>query len=307
MPIPDFQSMMLPLLKFAADGEEHSTSEAMNHLVKYFNITEEERNELLPSGKQKIFVTRASWAKTDLKYAKLIETTKYGHFKITPAGLEVLNKKLDKINIAFLKTIPSFKEKAYPAKKKIDIKETEDEDEIEILSDLDPVENIENIYQDIKLQLIEDILLKIKEMSPKFFENLVVELLVKMGYGGSIKDAGQAVGKAGDEGIDGIIKEDKLGLDMIYIQAKRWEGVVGSPEIYKFLGALNGKGARKGVFITTSHFTKDALNVDPKGDTKIILINGEQLAQYMIEYGLGVTTVSTYEIKRIDLDYFGEE
>lgn len=300
--IPDFQSMMLPLLQFAADGKEHSTTEAINYLAALFNISEEDRNHMLPSGTQKTFTNRVHWAKSYLKMAGLIDSPKRSYFKITPAGKATLNKNLSIINIAYLNTIDGFKEKRTPAAS--DGVETKIAD---IENDLTPEENIEQSYQNIKSQLAEDILLKIKEMSPKFFENLVVELLVKMGYGGTIKDAGQAVGRSGDEGIDGIIKEDRLGLGKIYIQAKRWDGCVGRPEIQKFLGALVGQGAQKGVFITTSYFSKEALGFDPKGDTKIVLIDGEQLAQYMIDYDLGVSTVATYQIKRIDLDYFGEE
>lgn len=144
-------------------------------------------------------------------------------------------------------------------------------------------------------------------MSPSFFEKLVIELLVKMGYGGSIKDAGKAIGKSGDEGIDGIIKEDKLGLDIIYVQAKRWEGGVGRPELHKFVGALAGQGAKKGIFITTSYFSKDALDYTPKNETKIVLVDGDQLSKYMIDFDLAVSTVSNYQVKKIDLDYFGEE
>jgi restriction system protein len=293
---------MLPLLKFASDEKEHSTTEAINHLAALFNLSEEDQNHMLPSGTQKTFTNRVYWAKSYLKMAGLIDSPQRSYFKITPAGKATINKNLSIINIAYLNTIDGFKEKRTPAAS--DNVETKIAD---IENDLTPEENIEQSYQNIKSQLAEDILLKIKEMSPKFFENLVVELLVKMGYGGTIKDAGQAVGRSGDEGIDGIIKEDRLGLGKIYIQAKRWDGCVGRPEIQKFLGALVGQGAQKGVFITTSYFSKEALGFDPKGDTKIVLIDGEQLAQYMIDYDLGVSTVATYQIKRIDLDYFGEE
>ena len=150
---------------------------------------------------------------------------------------------------------------------------------------------------------------KVVNLPPSFFEKFVVELLVKMGYGGSLKDAGKAIGKTNDEGIDGTIKEDKLGLDIIYIQAKRWQSksVVGRPEIQNFVGALAGQGAKKGIFITTSSFTKEAMEYTPKNETKIVLIDGEQLAQLMIDHDLGVSPVAKYEIKRIDNDYFGEE
>ncbi len=172
-----------------------------------------------------------------------------------------------------------------------------------------PEENLDRAYQRIRKSLASELINKVVELSPAFFERLVVELLVKMGYGGSIKDAGKAMGKSGDEGIDGTIKEDKLGLDIIYIQAKKWKpgNIVGRPELQKFVGALAGQGAKKGIFITTSTFTKEALDYTPRNETKIVLIDGTQLAQLMIDYNLGCTTQQTYELKKIDSDYFGEE
>jgi restriction system protein len=172
-----------------------------------------------------------------------------------------------------------------------------------------PEELMEVAFQNIKRTLADEILEKIRNVSPSFFEKLVVDLLVKMGYGGSIKDAGKAIGKTNDEGIDGTIKEDKLGLDVIYIQAKRWKegNVVGRPELHKFVGALAGQGAKKGIFITASMFTKEAIEYTPKNETKIILIDGIQLAELMIEYNVGVSNQQTYEIKKIDNDYFDEE
>jgi restriction system protein len=174
-------------------------------------------------------------------------------------------------------------------------------------SESTPEEILENSYLSIRKNLAQELLLKIKSSSPAFFESLVVELLVKMGYGGSIKDAGRSIGRSGDEGIDGIIKEDKLGLDVIYVQAKRWENVVGRPEIQKFVGALAGQGAKKGVFITTSRFTSEAKEYQPRNETKIVLIDGESLAELMIDHNLAVSTVNIFEIKRIDNDYFGDE
>lgn len=181
------------------------------------------------------------------------------------------------------------------------------EKEEELLIPQTPEELLEISYQDIRKSLAQEILSKIKLCSPSFFERLVVELLVKMGYGGSRSDAGKAIGRSGDEGIDGIIKEDKLGLDIIYIQAKRWENVVGRPEIQKFVGALAGQGAKKGIFITTSRFTNEAKDYIPRNETKIVLIDGEQLANLLIDYNLGVSTQAVYELKKIDLDYFEEE
>jgi restriction system protein len=210
------------------------------------------------------------------------------------------------LSIKILKQLPDFLEyrKAETNKTKIetDTYSAKEENNLET-----PEEQIESGYQKIRQSLEQEILSKLKELNPYFFERVVVELLVKMGYGGSIQDAGRAIGKSGDEGIDGIIKEDKLGLDVIYIQAKRWEGTVSRPEIQKFVGALAGKRAKKGVFITTSNFSKDAIAYSEQMDTKIVLIDGEELAQYMIDYNLGVSTQSIYEIKKIDSDYFEED
>ena len=170
-----------------------------------------------------------------------------------------------------------------------------------------PEESLEGAYRTLRLDLSNDIVERVKSCSPAFFERLVVELLVKMGYGGTLQDAGQAIGKSGDGGIDGIIKEDRLGLDVIYLQAKRWEGTVSRPELQKFAGALQGRRAKKGVFITTSDFTKEAREFAAAIDNKIILIDGDELAEIMIDFSVGVSPVNTYEIKRIDSDYFVEE
>ncbi|MCK9212348.1 MAG: restriction endonuclease [Ignavibacteriaceae bacterium] len=304
MSIPDFQSLMLPLLKFCSDEQEHSTKDTINYLSKQFNLSENELSQLLPSGTQYVFYNRVFWAKAHLKMAGLFENTKRAHFKITQSGLNLLKTNPSLVNLRTLKTYPEYIEHTKTHKKdKIEKLEIETEND----SELTPEESLEYSYQKIRKSLAQDLLSKIKNLSPSFFEKLVVELLVKMGYGGSITDAGKAIGRSGDEGIDGIIKEDKLGLDVIYIQAKRWQGVVGRPELQKFVGALAGQGAKKGIFITTSFFSKDALDYTPKNETKIVLIDGEQLAQYMIDFDLAVSTISTYQIKKIDLDYFGEE
>lgn len=273
-------------------------------LAKQLGVTEEEKKELLPSGAAPVFYNRTAWAKTYLKKAGLIDSPKQGIVVITPRGIDVLKRNPTSINARFLKQFAEFVEFQSP--------KTENDDQADLIDDTStetPEEALETAYQKIRKSLAQDILNKVMTLSPAFFEKLVVELLVKMGYGGSIKDAGRAIGKSGDEGIDGTIKEDKLGLDIIYIQAKRWQlgNVVGRPEIHKFVGALAGQGAKKGIFITTSSFTKEALEYTPKNETKIVLIDGQQLAQYMIDYNLGVTSVNSYEVKRMDSDYFGEE
>jgi restriction system protein len=266
MAIPDYQTIMLPLLKFAADNQEHSLREAVDYLADEFELSEEERKEMLPSGTQRLFNNRVAWALTYIRKAVLVESPKRGIFKITDRGQQVISQGLEKIDNKFLIQFPEFVEfksiKKEPAKKTfIPTKE---------IDDTNPEETLESAYQELHDELASELLQTVKQCPPDFFERLVIDVLIKMGYGGSRKEAGQAMGKAGDGGIDGIIKEDKLGLDIIYIQAKRWEGVVGRPEIQKFAGALQGQRARKGIFITTSNFTKDALDYVENIDTKII-------------------------------------
>ena len=300
--IPDFQSIMLPLMQHIADGNEHSLTETIDALALHFKLSDDDLNQYYPNQNQKIFHNRVSWwAKNNLKKAGLLEITRTGHFVITEKGKQVLSANPSIINKKFLMQFPE-----YSGKDKTD----EKSDMIETDNDADnatPEEIMENNYIEIRKNLASEILSKIKSCSPAFFEDLVVELLVKMGYGGTIKEAGKSIGRSGDEGIDGIIKEDRLGLDLIYIQAKRWENVVGRPEIQKFIGALAGQGAKKGVFITTSRFTNEAKEYQPKNEVKIVLIDGKQLADFMIEFELAVSTAYTFEIKRIDNSYFEEE
>jgi len=305
MPVPDFQSIMLPFLRFSVDGQEHTPREAVENLAKTFNLTDEERQELLPSGSQRVFDNRVAWTKTHLLKAGLLESPRRSYFKITERGINALKQNLPKINIAFLRQYPEYVGFQTPKSSENSINESPIVDESSLQT---PEETLANAYQSIRKTLAQDLLKKVVSLSPAFFEGLVVELLVKMGYGGSIADAGKAIGKSGDEGIDGTIKEDKLGLDIIYIQAKKWTpgNVVGRPELQRFVGALAGQGAKKGVFITTSSFSKEATEYTPRNETKIVLIDGEQLAQFMIDYNLGVTVQQTYEIKRMDNDYFGE-
>lgn len=302
MAIPDYQTIMLPLLKFAGDKEEHSLRQATDILSQEFRLTENERKELLPSGQQEVFHNRVGWARTYLKKAGLLDSTRRGYFKITDRGIDVLQRNPPKIDVEFLEQFKEFKE--FRA-----LRHTKEEEEREIRPALEstPEEALERAYQRLRDDLAGELLQQIKTISPSLFEKIVVELLVKMGYGGSRQDAGKAIGKTGDEGIDGIIKEDRLGLDIIYIQAKRWANVVGRPEVQKFAGALQGQRARKGILITTSAFSQEAYDYASRIESKIILINGERLAQLMIDNNLGVSSIATYEIKRIDSDYFTEE
>ncbi len=299
MAIPDYQSLMLPLLKFAGDKKEHSLREAIDFLADEFDLSDKERRALLPSGLQATFSNRVSWARTYIQQAGLLISEKRGYFQITECGLEELKEKPDGINVKYLEKFPEFQDFRKRSKRKDKVKT---EATIET-----PEELIESASQQLRDNLIVNILENIKNMSPIFFERLVVDLLVKMGYGGTRKDAGESIGKSGDGGIDGVIKEDQLGLDIVYIQAKRWEGSIGRPEIQKFAGALLGRKGKKGIFITTSSFSKEAEQYVDNLENKIVLIDGEKLAQYMIDFNVGVSPMSLYEIKKIDMDFFSEE
>jgi len=307
MTIPDYQSIMLPLLKHLDDKKIRSTQETLDALADEFNLSEEERKESLPSGQQPIFTNRVSWAKIYLRKAGLIESPKRAHFRITEEGHKVLQQNLDKINNRFLTKYPGFIEFTRGRKSK-KLQETESQAvEDEISNDKTPEEYLEYGYQKLRSDLANELLNRTKDCPPTFFERLVVELLLKMGYGGSRQEAGQTIGNSGDGGIDGIIKEDRLGLDVIYIQAKRWEGTIGRPEIQKFAGALQGQRAKKGIFITTSTFSKEALEYVSMIESKIVLIDGERLGNLMIDFDIGVSKIATYEIKKVDSDYFVEE
>lgn len=288
--IPDYQTLMLPVLKYVSDGKEHALKDLREAMAKEFKVTAKERKKLLPSGKQPVFDNRVGWACTYLKKAKLIQSPKRGILKITPAGINLLktNPKVLNNQMLFLK------EKDEPT-------HTPSVHEEPIKT---PRETLSESYELIRKQLAEELLEQVMNCSPSFFEDLVVKLLVAMGYGGSLEDAGQRVGGTGDGGIDGIIKEDKLGLSQIYIQAKRWEKSVGSPEISQFVGALSAKNAEKGVFITTSKFTANAIEFVQKVPKNIVLIDGEYLANLMIDYNVGVTEEESYVVKRIDSDFF---
>lgn len=304
MSLPGFEEMMLPILKLAADRKEHSKNDTHDVLSVLFKVTEEERRQLQPSGKTFVFSNRIGWALTYMKKSGLLQSVRRGVYEITQEGLNVLQENPKVINIQFLKRYTAFVEFSTVKHESAFLKQP---DINESISNNNPEEIIEYNYNIIKNSLAEELLEKIKECSPEFFENLVVEVLVAMGYGGSREDAGQAIGKSGDQGIDGIIKEDKLGLDTIYIQAKRWANVVSSPEIRDFAGALQGQKARKGIFITTSSFSKDAIEFTKKIENKIVLINGHELSELMIKNNVGVAMKNNYEIKKIDLDYFESE
>jgi restriction system protein len=303
MAIPDYQMIMLPLLRYARDEREHTTREAVDHLATEFSLSTTDLKEMLPSGTTKLFDNRVGWASTYLRKAGLIESSRRGRFRITDRGRKIIEQNLTAIDVKFLDQFPEFLEfrRAKRNHEKKEVKKSSSPSEI------NPEEALESAFLELKENLASELLENIRKCAPGFFERIVVDVLLRMGYGGSRKEAGEAIGRAGDEGIDGIIKEDKLGLDIIYIQAKCWESTVGRPEIQKFAGALQGQRARKGIFITTSDFTKDALQYVNNIDTKIILIDGQRLAELMIEHNVGVSPVASYEIKKVDLDYFIED
>jgi restriction system protein len=303
MAIPDFQSMMLPILELHADNKPHATHELYSFIVSSFNIAEDDQLILLPSGKQEIYKNRALWARTYLSKALLLESPERGVYKITDRGLQTLAEKPKIINLAYLKRFAEIIEFQNLDKNTSSQQTKNIQDIVELET---PEETLDKIYSKLKNSLASELLDTIKTCSPAFFERLVVDLLTSMGYGRSIGES-KVVGRSGDGGIDGIINEDKLGLESVYIQAKRWQGTVGDIEIRNFIGSLQLKGARKGVFITTSDFTRQARDSAAMiTGIKIVLIDGLTLADLMIEYNVGVSVKTSYEIKRIDSDYFEE-
>ncbi|MFA5629769.1 MAG: restriction endonuclease [Dehalococcoidales bacterium] len=302
MAIPGFQNIMLPLLQHVKNGEEYSLRSVVDSLATYFKLTPEEEKQLLLSGTQPLFYNRVGWARTYLYKAGLLKSERRGYFSITNEGLELLKLNPPQIDAQLLGNYPEFTRFISTTK----LKTTKQKDDMQCDNQSQtPEETLENAYQNLNKELADEVLNQIKTGLPSLFEQIVIDLLVKMGYGGNRKDAGEAIGKPRDEGIDGIIKEDKLGLDTIYIQAKRWDNTkIGRSEIQKFAGALQGQKARKGIFITTSSFSKEAQEYVSRIDTKIVLIDGERLAELMIENNVGVNVLANYEVKKIDYDYF---
>jgi restriction system protein len=303
MSIPDYQTIMLPLLELASDGELHSAPEAVARLAEHFQLSEAEVEELLPSGKQAKFRNRIGWARTYLKQAGLLENPARGKFRITEQGKVLLAKKPERVDNSVLEGYAAFREFKGRKNEKSPAPDTT---QYQTGSEETPEEALESAYAKLRGDLEAEVLDHAKAVSPSYFEQLVVDLLVKMGYGGNRADAAKAVGQSNDEGIDGVINEDALGLDVVYIQAKRWESPVSRPELQKFIGALAGKQARKGVFITTSTFTQGAVDFVGKVDPRVILIDGRRLSRLMVDHNVGVTTSNSFEVKRVDPDYFEE-
>ncbi|HPU85131.1 MAG TPA: restriction endonuclease [Candidatus Latescibacteria bacterium] len=304
MGIPDFQSLMLPLLELCGNGDMWRFRDIPDRLADRFGLTDDERKAEIPSGNQPLFVNRFAWARTYMVKAGLLEAPQRGFLRITEEGKKTLAESPARIDIRYLSRFPNFE------KFKLARSKNSQSEGIAVTSEeptKTPHERMEEAYAELRNGLAQDILQKVKSCSPSFFERLVIEVLVKMGYGGSRADAGQMIGKSGDGGIDGIIKEDRLGLDVIYVQAKRWDNPIGRPQIQQFVGALSGNHARKGVFITTASFTKEAVDYARNLESKVVLVDGVQLAGYMIDYDIGVSEFVSYRLKRIDSDYYEEE
>lgn len=296
---------MLPLLKFSADDEEHTMQEAREGLAKIMSLSEEDLQERLPSGRQSTFANRVAWAKVYLTQAGVLESPKRGKFHISDRGRKILSENPERIDIKFLQRFEEFQafRQASSQNRTEEVTHTGDAE----TATTTPEETLEQAYQQLRDETANELLHLIKGNTPEFFEKLVIYLIVSMGYGGSVKEAGRATRKTADEGIDGVIKEDRLGLETIYLQAKRWEAAVGRPEIQKFVGALHGQRAKKGVFITTSRFSKEALDYVGQIDPKVVLIDGADLVQLMIDHDVGVSTAAIYEVKKIDTDFFIED
>lgn len=302
MAIPSFDECLCAFLNIVADGKVYHRMDMVSKIADLWNLNEEQKNETTASGKYTKHETHVHWANIFLHKAGLIERPKRGYVQISKRGISFLKKTNGKVDKKLLEQTPEFVEWMQSMKRT----NSKDEEPISV-EEGTPEELIESGYQKLRAALAHEILQLSKICAPQYFEQLVVDLLLKMGYGGTLKDAGQAIGRTGDGGIDGIIKEDKLGLDVIYIQAKRWEGTVGRPIVQSFAGSLEGQRAKKGVMITTSTFTNDAREYVKHIEKKIVLIDGRELAELMIDHDLGVSTVANYAVKRIDSDYFEEE
>lgn len=308
MPIPDHQRIMLPLLTILGDGKEHLLSEVIKTLAKHFKLTESEIMETLPSG-SRTFYNRVGWAGTYLRKAGLIDVPRRSYYQVTAEGKKLLKQKPSKLDNKDLEQFEGYL--IFKGSKK-SLENLQTRAKLPPETEMTPDEVIDQAWDEIRGKLAQDLLSNMKQCSPIFFEKLVVDLLVKLGYGEfshkpNISNP-RVTKQSGDGGIDGVVPQDKLGLDNVYIQAKRWDkGPVSVGEIQKFAGALDGVKASKGVFITTSSFSRDALVYADKIAKNVVLVDGEKLANLMIDHTVAVSISKVYEIKRVDLDYFSEE
>lgn len=305
MSVPGYQEFMLPLLKLAGDDQEHTVSEALETLAEQMRISPEDRETLLPSGTQTRLYNRVTWATTYLTKSLLLSKVGRGRFRITPRGQDVLKRSPARVDNAFLEQFEEYRVfKTKRAEKAWGTRKGDNGDADGAEADVTPNERLDAAYKELRETLADDLLDRVRGSSPKFFEHLVVDLLVAMGYGGSQASAAQVVGRSGDGGIDGVIPEDRLGLDMVYVQAKKWDNAVGPDEIRKFVGSLGEQKAHKGVFITSGTFTSGARQAAERANAKVVLIDGEQLAELMIDHGVGVADYRAYVVKKLDTDYF---
>lgn len=305
MAIPGYQEFMLPLVKLAADGHDHKITDAIDALADHFGVSELERETMLPSGTQTRLYNRVTWALTYLTKSLLLEKSGRGRFRMAPRGVDVLKRAPPRIDNKFLMQFDEFRAfKRKKGKSASTVALVEGDGGENGDPSLTPLEQVEAGYKELRETLADELLDRVRAMKPKNFEQLVVDVLVAMGYGGSQLDAAQVVGKSGDGGIDGVIKEDRLGLDMVYVQAKRHDADIGPGAIREFVGSLGEHRANKGVFITCSGFTSGAKDAAAKAHFRIVLIDGDQLAEYMIDHGVGVTDYKTYTVKKLDSDYF---
>lgn len=303
MAVPDFQTLMLPLLQFVSDGSERTMREATDALTAQFELTPVDAALLTPSGGQSLISNRVAWAKTHLKNAGLLENPARGRIIITDAGLRLLAENPGKVNVRLLKQYPTYREFLGPSQLPLGAQNDLATDNAQET----PLEALDNAYVALRRTTVDELLNRLKNCSPSYFEVVMVRLLRAMGYGGVTGD-GEVIGRPGDGGIDGIIKEDKLGLDIVCIQAKRWENVVGRPVVQAFVGSMDFVRARKGVIMTTSSFSRDAIDyVDRIEGKKVVLIDGEMLTKLMIDHNVGVTTRQVYELKEVSNDFFDEE
>ena len=309
MAVPKYNEFFSPVLRALETGEIKHVAKIRKFALDYLNVSEEDRKEMLPSNTQRLVDNRVNWSITYLRKANLIERVARGKYKITNTGLRVLHEKKDHVELKDLYQFDSFRQFINTDTLSEEKKDLSKPSVLEDLQEGTPQDNLNASMEQINKELSANLLSEIMERSPAFFEKMVVQLLLKMGYGSALED-GFVTGCSGDEGIDGIIREDKLGFSSIYIQAKRWaeDKAIGSPEIQKFVGALAGQGAQKGLFITTGTFTKEARSyVEKQLSTKVVLVDGEKLTKLMIEYNLGVSVETVYTIKKIDTDFFSEE
>lgn len=302
MSVPDYQQYMYPMLELLNNRDELRITDIANALAEHFRLSQTDLEDRVPSGKKSRHYDRVGWAATYLKQAGLLRSPKRAYYTITERGRNVLQSG-DQVNTNYLYRFSEFQE--FQSRTRTNDDSAENQERLLISST--PDEILSTAYSDLRNTLAAELLERILQASPKFFEQVVIDVLLAMGYGGSRSDAAKRVGQSGDGGIDGIINEDRLGLDVIYLQAKRWKNVVGARELRDFAGSLEEKKAVKGVFITTSDFTREAQEYVSRIGKRIVLINGNELAQFMIDFGVGALVRETYVIKKIDEDYFTEE